>query len=45
MIKLLLVEDDEGVLDMLEGIFSSSYIVYKASNGQMGFEPPMARRA
>ena len=23
---------------MLEGIFSSSYIVYKASNGQMGFE-------
>ena len=36
--RVLLVEDDEGVLDMLEGIFSSSYIVYKASNGQMGFE-------
>ena len=36
--RVLLVEDDEGVLDMLEGIFSSSYIVYKASNGQMCFE-------
>ena len=36
--RVLLVEDDEGVLDMLEGIFSSSYIVNKASNGQMGFE-------
>lgn len=36
--RILLVEDDEGVLDMLEGIFSPIYTVYKATNGQMGFE-------
>lgn len=36
--RILLVEDDEGVLDMLEGIFAPSYTVYKAINGQMGFE-------
>ncbi len=36
--RILLVEDDEGVLDMLEGIFLPTYIVYKATNGQMGFE-------
>lgn len=36
--RVLLVEDDESVLDMLEDIFSPSYIVYKAANGQIGFD-------
>ncbi len=35
---ILVVEDDGEVLDMLENIFSLSYKVYKATNGQMGFE-------
>lgn len=35
---ILIVEDDEDVLDMLENIFSLSYKVCKATNGQMGFE-------
>lgn len=35
---ILVVEDDEEVLDMLENIFALSYKVYKATNGQMGFE-------
>ena len=36
--RILIVEDDEDVLDMLENIFSLSYKVCKATNGQMGFE-------
>lgn len=36
--RILLVEDDEGVLDMLEAIFSPTYAVYRATNGQMGFD-------
>ena len=36
--RILLVEDDEDVLNMLENIFSPTYIVYKAKNGQIGFD-------
>lgn len=35
---ILIVEDDEDVLEMLENVFSLSYKVCKATNGQMGFE-------
>lgn len=35
---ILIVDDDEEVLDMLENIFALSYKVYKATNGQIGFE-------
>ena len=35
---VLLVEDDEEVLDMLVGIFSSAYQVYQATDGQKGLE-------
>ena len=35
---VLLVEDDEDMLEMLESIFSPTYIVHKATNGQMGYE-------
>lgn len=36
--SILIVEDDEEMLDMLVGIFSSTYTVYTATNGQMGME-------
>lgn len=36
--SILLVEDDEEVLDMLVSIFSPTYVVHKATNGQMGFD-------
>lgn len=35
---MLIVEDDEEVLGLLENIFTLNYKVYKATNGQMGFE-------
>lgn len=35
---ILLVEDDEDVLEMLGSLFSSTYTVYKATDGQKGFE-------
>ncbi|MFR9263309.1 MAG: response regulator, partial [Bacteroides cellulosilyticus] len=38
MPRVLLVEDDEEVLEMLVNIFSPTYTVYKATNGQVGFE-------
>lgn len=38
MPNVLLVEDDEEVLEMLVGIFSPTYTVHKAANGQIGFE-------
>lgn len=38
MPRVLLVEDDEEVLEMLANIFSPTYTVYKATNGQVGFE-------
>ena len=38
MPRVLLVEDDEEVLEMLVSIFSPTYTVYKATNGQVGFE-------
>lgn len=36
--KVLLVEDDIDMLKMLEEIFSPSYLVYTATDGQMGFD-------
>lgn len=36
--SILLVEDDEDVLELLVSIFSPSYTIYKATNGQIGFE-------
>lgn len=36
--SILLVEDDEDVLEMLNSLFSSAYTVYKANDGQKGFE-------
>lgn len=36
--SILLVEDDEDVLEMLSSLFASTYTVYKAANGQKGFE-------
>lgn len=36
--SILIVEDDEEMLDMLSGIFSPTYTVHTAVNGQMGFE-------
>lgn len=35
---ILLVEDDEDVLEMLSSLFASTYTVYKAADGQKGFE-------
>ena len=35
---ILLVEDSEEVMELLVSIFSSVYIVYKADNGQAGYE-------
>ena len=35
---ILLVEDIEEVMELLVSIFSSVYIVYKADNGQAGYE-------
>lgn len=35
---ILLVDDDEDILEMLVGIFSPTYVVHKATNGQMGYE-------
>lgn len=35
---ILLVEDDQDILDMLEQIFSPTYHVHKATNGQEGFD-------
>lgn len=35
---VLLVEDDEDILQLLSDIFSSSYTVYTATDGQMGFD-------
>lgn len=35
---MLIVEDDEEVLEMLENLFTPTYVVHKATNGQMGFE-------
>lgn len=35
---ILLVEDDQDILDMLEQIFSPTYHVRKATNGQEGFD-------
>lgn len=35
---ILLIEDDQEILDMLEQIFSSTYQVYEATNGQEGFD-------
>ena len=35
---ILLVEDDEDVLEMLGSLFSPTYTVYKATDGQKGFE-------
>lgn len=35
---ILLVEDDVEILEMLEQIFSHTYHVHKASNGQEGFD-------
>lgn len=34
---ILLVDDDAEILEMLEGIFSPTYSVYKAGNGEEGF--------
>lgn len=36
--SILIVEDDEEMLDMLVGIFSPTYTVHKAMNGQIGFD-------
>ena len=36
--SVLIVEDDEEMLDMLAGIFSPTYTVHKATDGQMGFD-------
>lgn len=36
--SILLVEDDEEVLEMLVSIFSPTYVVHKAINGQIGFD-------
>lgn len=36
--SILIVEDDEEMLDMLVGIFSPTYTVYTATNGQIGME-------
>lgn len=38
MPRVLLVEDDEEVLEMLVSIFSPTYTVYKATDGKTGFE-------
>lgn len=35
---ILLVEDDKDILEMLVSIFSPTYLVHKATNGQMGYE-------
>lgn len=39
--KILLVEDDGDMLQMLVEIFSNSYNVFTANNGQVGFEKAM----
>lgn len=38
---ILLVEDDEEMLNMLEDTFQPNYTVYKAENGQKGYEQAM----
>ena len=36
--KLMIVEDDEGVLEMLEAVFEKQYEVYTAENGIIAYD-------
>lgn len=36
--KIIVVEDDEGVLDMLYSLFENEYDVYRAENGKEAYE-------
>ena len=36
--SILIVDDDDEILEMLDSIFAPTYVVHKATNGEMGFE-------